>query len=204
MCKFNLAMRRLFFILFILFSCKLTIAQYTFRGRVFNELRQQHMTWGNVKLGIAPGKLRNNRNNQTISKIDSLGYFSIVLKDSANVTLIVDCSLDGMAIKTVSFTDTLIIFNIKTTCNEYNIDRAKKDIEKNDIYFLCSLGYATYKFSDADRAFEKKYGINYYSFGDQPIMSDCMWLYNKTIAEYLDKKFGEEWRKEIRQDVPFR
>lgn len=197
-------MRKLFLILFIFFTSNVTIAQYKFRGRVFNELRQRPMTWGNVRLGVAPGKVRSNRINKTITKIDSLGYFSITLKDSANITLVVDCGLDGMAVKTVSFADTLIIFSIKTDCNDYyNVERAKKDIEKNDIYLLCHLGYATYKFSDADTVFEKKYSIKYYTFADEPIMSDCMWLYNKTIAEYLDKKFGEEWRKEVRWDVPF-
>jgi hypothetical protein len=38
--------------------------------------------------------------------------------------------------------------------------------------------------------------------GDEPETEDCVWLYNKTIAAYLDSKFGEEWRRQVRPDVP--
>ncbi len=61
-----------------------------------------------------------------------------------------------------------------------------------------------YKFSGADNTFQKKYGVTYHSFGDETIMYDCMWQYNTEIAEFLDKKYGEIWRIEVRWDVPFR
>jgi hypothetical protein len=157
------------------------------------------MTWGNVRLAAAPGS---HRRNQTIAKVDSLGYFSVALKDSANVNIVVDCVLDGMAVKTVNYADTLIIFTIQTECKGYNAERAKKDIENNQQRLLCHLGYATYHFSEKDSAFEKKYGVSYYTFADMPIQADCMYLYNKTVAEYLDKKYGKAWRTEVRWDVP--
>src|SRR5687768_9036208 len=100
-------MVKITFILCILLCYKNTLAQYTFRGKVFNEIRQKNMTWGHVKLGERPGSFRTKRNDPTEGIIDSSGFFSIMVNDSANVTLIVDCGLNGRDTKTVSYADTL-------------------------------------------------------------------------------------------------
>ena len=177
-----------------------TQAQYNYRGQVFSAIRQEPITFGTVRLPSPPGT---GRYGEQLAKIDSLGYFSFSLKDTSNVWVVVDCMLAGSKSQRIFYRDSMTIISIKTDCYDYNRERAKKDIEKNDIYLLCDLGYAAYKFSDKDSAFEKKYSVKYYSFGDESIWYDCMWLYNKTIAEYLDKKFGEGWRNEVRWDVPF-
>jgi hypothetical protein len=194
-------MQRLLFILLIVLSYKETLSQYRYRGYVFSTIRLEPIAFGTVRLPSSPG---NGRHGKELTKVDSLGFFTVTLKDTTNVRLVVDCVLAGNTMQRVFYTDTVIFFPITTTCDDYNVEKAKKDIENNQILLLCDLGYATYKFSEKDKAFETKYGISYHTFADEPIMSDCMWLYNKTVAQYLDKKFGDEWRKEVRWDVPFR
>lgn len=192
-------MRILIFILLSLLVSGVAESQYVFRGRVFSEVRNQPITFGTVRLPSPPGT---GRHGKTVANVDSLGYFTAVLKDSANVTLIVDCILAGRVSKTVSYSDTLILFNIKPYCPEYTAEKATQDIKAGTITLLCQLGYATYEFNKADSAFSKKYNVTYHTFADEPINYDCMWLYNRVVAEYLDKKYGDSWRKEVRWDVP--
>lgn len=201
MCKPNPTMRRLLLILSFYFFCTATQAQYKYRGQVFSAIRQEPITFGVVRLPSPPGS---GRHGKELAKIDSLGYFSFSLKDTSNVRIVVDCMLRGSTVQKLFYSDTTTKIFLHTDCSDYNVDRAKKDIEKNEPYLLCHLGYATYHFSAADSAFEKKYGVTYYTFADEPIWSDCMWLYNTTVAEYLDKKYGNAWRKEVRWDVPLK
>jgi len=200
MCKPNPTMRKLFFILTITLSSRATHAQYIYRGKVISAIRQQPIIFGTVRL---PSRLGVGYDGKELAKIDSLGNFTVKLKDTTNVRFVIDCILAGSTMQRVYYTDTVIVFSITTDCYDYNVEKAKRDIDSNRILLLCDLGYAIYKFTDKDRAFKKKYGITYYTFADTPIMSDCMWLYNKTIAGYLDDKFGKEWRKEVRWDVDF-
>lgn len=194
-------MRKLLLILTIFPFFTTTQAQYKFRGQVFSAIRKEPITFGVVRL---PSPLGTGRYGKQLAKIDSLGFFSFTMKDTSNVRIVIDCMLAGGAIQTLFYSDTMAKVFIYTDCSDYNVERAKKDLEKNEPYLLCDLGYATYHFSAADSAFEKKYGVTYYTFADTPIWSDCMWLYNTTIAEYLDKKYGDAWRKEVRWDVPFK
>ena len=193
-------MRRYFLIIISFLFSTVTSAQYIYRAQVFSDIRQEPITFGTVRL---PSPQGTGRHGKELAKIDSLGFFTFSLKDTLNVWVVVDCGLAGSKSQRIFYTDSVTKVSIKTDCYDYNAERAKKDIDKNEIYLLCHLGYVTYKFSAADSAFEKKYELTYYTFADEPIWSDCMWLYNKTIAEYLDKKFGEAWRKEVRWDVPF-
>lgn len=48
---------------------------------------------------------------------------------------------------------------------------------------------------------EKKFGFEYVTFGCIAVPDECIVQYNKVIFEYLDKKYGTRWRKEIRPDV---
>ena len=201
MCKLNPTMRKLILIIIILVFYKTSQAQYKYCGQVFSSIRQEPITFGIVRL---PSPAGTGRHGKELVKIDSLGYFSFFLKDTSNVRIVVDCVLAGNTMQRLFYSDTVVRIFIKTDCYDYNADRARKDIEKDDIYLLCHLGYATYKFSSIDSAFMKKYGVRYYTFADEPIMSDCMWLYNSEIAVYLDRKYGDIWRKEVRWDVPFK
>jgi hypothetical protein len=151
-----------------------------------------------------PSPPRSGRDGKVLAKIDSLGFFSFSLNDTANVWVVVDCWLSGSTMERLFYSDTAAKIWLYTDCTDYHAERAKKDIEKNEPSLLCHLGYATYEFDAADSIFEKKYGVSYHTFADEPILTDCMWLYNTTIAGYLDKKYGTAWRKEVRWDVPFK
>jgi hypothetical protein len=192
-------MRLAILILTILLVSK-SDAQYVYRGQVFSAITRRRINFGSVHLITVSGT---GRYGKEVSKVDSLGYFTFSLKDTSNVQIIVDCGLNGRTRQRIFYSDSLIIISIKMDCFEYNVDRAKKDIADNKIHLLCDFGYEKYKFTPADSAFEKKYGITYQSFGDSPIWLDCMFLYNNTVAEYLDKKFGNSWRNDVRWDVPF-
>ena len=54
-----------------------------------------------------------------------------------------------------------------------------------------------------DKLFEKKYKVMYHGCGDgcTGIITDCIETYNKSIGDYLDKKYGKVWRKEVNKDV---
>ncbi len=194
-------MSKLLSILTICFFCTTIQAQYKYRGQVFSAIRQEPITFGEVRL---PSPRGTGYYGRLLSKIDSLGYFTFTLKDTSNVQIVVDCVLDGSTSQRLNYSDTVTKVLIYTNCSDYNADQAKRDIEDGSPRLLCDLGYATYKFNAVDSAFEKKYSVNYYTFADEPIWHDCMWLYNTTIAEYLDKKYGIAWRKEVRWDVPFK
>jgi hypothetical protein len=170
-------------------------SQYTYRGRVYSKIRQVPMTWGNVEI-------EGGRRRKQAGKVDSLGYFSFTINHKSNIHLYIDCVLDGEASTIVSYADTLIIMYINNDCYDYNEKRAQADIDNGEILLLCDLGYASYKFSQVDKEFEQKYKVKYYTFADEPIWSDCMWLYNRVIGKYLDNKYGDGWRKEVRWDVP--
>jgi hypothetical protein len=201
MCKLDPTMRKFLSILTFTLVTNATNAQYTFHGQVFSDIRKEPIGFGVVRLS---SQIRTPRNEKVLAKIDSLGKFTFSLKDTSNVFIEIDCHLDGSKIQRIYYSDSITRIYIKTDCYNYNSDRAKKDINKNDIYLLCNLGYPSYKLNSADSLFQKKYGIKYHMFGDQPNWSDCLWLYNTTVAEYLDKKYGKTWRKEVRWDVPFR
>ena len=86
MCKPNPPMRKfiLIFTLFILY--KATQAQYNYRGQVFSAIRQEPITFGVLRL---PSPQGTGRHGEELAKIDSLGYFSLTLKDTANVRVVV-------------------------------------------------------------------------------------------------------------------
>ena len=38
-------------------------------------------------------------------------------------------------------------------------------------------------------------------FGCEAVAWESLYEYNRTVFEYLDKKYGKKWRKKIRQDI---
>ena len=77
---------------------------------------------------------------------------------------------------------------------------AELDIENNKPRLLVFGGIAPYT-THEDGKFGNKYGIMFQVFGDTAPPMDCLEQYNNRIFQYLDKKFGGEWRKEVRKDV---
>ena len=54
---------------------------------------------------------------------------------------------------------------------------------------------------NSDQDFESKYQITYSDYGDLPAKDECMYNYNSTIFDFLTKKYGNSWKREIRKDA---
>jgi hypothetical protein len=77
-------------------------------------------------------------------------------------------------------------------------DIAQKDIANNTIHILLPGCIFKADIYPKDTIFEKKYNVKYWSL-EYSTLNDNE--YNQIIFEYLDKKFGKDWRNEIRPDA---
>ncbi len=75
------------------------------------------------------------------------------------------------------------------------------NIANNNMFVLLPGGIAGSEIFDSDTTFEYKYKVTYQSNGCVFSFDDNETEYNLTIFEYLDKTYGNSWRKEIRQDA---
>lgn len=89
--------------------------------------------------------------------------------------------------------------NIEVDC-EFDRNVAKKDLKNGAPKLLLIGGIAPFT-SVHDSEFAKKFGIDFYDFGDTSPPIECVEQYNSVIFAYLDKEFGMTWRKEVRPDV---
>jgi len=79
--------------------------------------------------------------------------------------------------------------------------QAKKEIRKGHVRLLLIGGIApVYYFGQEN--FEKKFNAEYFDFGDSgsPAIT-CVKLYNDEVFAYLDRKYGNAWRHDVRRDV---
>jgi len=103
---------------------------------------------------------------------------------------------------------TVLAFNKIKASELPNADTAKvhseklamADVKAGNLKFLLRGGIVT-TYKKGQEVFEKKYRLKYYDFGCIMPADISINDYNKTIAGYLDKKFGLSWRKEVRKDV---
>ncbi|HVN47726.1 MAG TPA: hypothetical protein VMU30_02775 [Bacteroidota bacterium] len=79
---------------------------------------------------------------------------------------------------------------------------AEKDIKHQIPKLFLAGGIVPIVYSD-DTLFENKFKIRYYDFGDTPPADAIIRKYNRTIFNYLDYKYGTEWRSFVRKDVLF-
>ena len=133
---------------------------------------------------------------------DSLGDFKLNIKKPGEYKI----NLSGIGYQKCDTTinlqqkDSLNLY-IKVANCDINDTTAKHDIIKRKIQLLLVGGIVPIRFNNQND-FEKKYGLKYVDYGDQiPASLECLALYNKTIFEYLDNKFGKSWRFEVRPDV---
>jgi len=84
--------------------------------------------------------------------------------------------------------------------NDINKGKAIEDIENGEINILISSGIAPVEYK-ADRKFMKKYNVNFKDLGCEAIAQESLIEYNKVVFEYLDKKYGNKWRRKIRKDI---
>lgn len=77
--------------------------------------------------------------------------------------------------------------------------QAKYDIEHNDMKLFCCFGFLVSAQTQKDKEFEKEFGVKYYTMGDAPPAPiDKLRTYNIAIGEYLDRRYGTEWRKKTK------
>tara|TARA_R110002072_G_scaffold302065_1_gene483659 strand:- start:1957 stop:2382 length:426 start_codon:yes stop_codon:yes gene_type:complete len=92
-----------------------------------------------------------------------------------------------------------ITFVNPKTCEQID-DWIKSDFDNNNVYLFLQGGIAPVEYT-TDKNFENKYGIYFFDFGCVPPSEKCVIEYNSKVFDYLEKTYGEKWKKEIRDDV---
>ncbi|MBT2560631.1 hypothetical protein J7E50_07270 [Pedobacter sp. ISL-68] len=82
----------------------------------------------------------------------------------------------------------------------YSIKLANDDLKNGRVKFLIQGGFAPVYYKGQE-IFEKKYNISYYEFGCVMPSDISIKHYNKVVAAFMDRKFGKDWRKEVRKDI---
>lgn len=77
---------------------------------------------------------------------------------------------------------------------------AESDIQKGVPFLLLMDGIAPTIIS-TDPEFEKRHGIYFYEYGCTGPDKEIIIAYNEIIFNFLSKKYGKKWLKEVRQDV---
>jgi hypothetical protein len=76
-------------------------------------------------------------------------------------------------------------------------------IRQNKIQLFCGGGFAPLASMPADKDFETQYAVKYWILDCRMPEDADLQSYNKTVADFLDKKYGKEWRQKVRPDVFF-
>jgi hypothetical protein len=138
---------------------------------------------------------------------DSLGHFTIydLPKGRYKLSFTAFGFGNNDTIITVrSSTIANIYWIIKTNCPEYNSEKALNDINENNAKLMLQSVFSSMTMLTAKEVqdFKREFGITYHDFdNDVTIPQECLRLYNQTIFNSLDKKFGGAWRKKVRKDV---
>jgi hypothetical protein len=195
-------MRQILLILTIGFFFNNLIAQ--------DSIKSDYQIKGNAKiliglLAILPSNetIISINNSNKITKTDSLGYFQFDRLKNGQYLI----HIEGNGFKSL---DTLVTINDRTIDNlqlllisNCRINRriADLDIMKGTPKLLV-LGGFTPIIEINQNKFERKYDVEYFIYGDcDPPSDSCATDYNKRIFEFLDLKFGQKWRKQVRKDI---
>lgn len=85
---------------------------------------------------------------------------------------------------------------------KYSVESAKKALENGTAELVAIYGTALILNSQQDDLFKEKYGVGIKVFGDMIDGSPRdLKLYNYTIFEWLDDKYGKGWIKDVRKEV---
>ena len=85
---------------------------------------------------------------------------------------------------------------------KYSVESAKKALENGTAELVAICGTALILNSQQDDLFKEKYGVGIKVFGDVIDGSPRdLKLYNYTIFEWLDDKYGKGWIKDVRKEV---
>jgi hypothetical protein len=92
-----------------------------------------------------------------------------------------------------------ITFVNPETCEQID-EWIKADFKNKNVYLFLQGGIAPVEYT-TDKDFENKYGIYFFDFGCVPPSEKCVIEYNSLVFDYLTKKYGKKWKREIRNDV---
>ena len=87
--------------------------------------------------------------------------------------------------------------------SQFNKEGAALDLDNNNLRILFPGGFGGMPDFDneEDISFQKKYSVKFHSQGCIRFEGENEKEYNLTIFAYLDDKYGEVWREEIRDDA---
>lgn len=157
-------------------------------------------------------------NVQILSIVDSLPVPGSLIKID-NKKLITSDSLGSLTILTtkrkirltlysaINQVDTVVyIKSISTPIKIFipaRIDSALAvyHIKHNKLLLFCGGGIAPLAPMPSDKIFEALYLIKYHLLDCSLPPLEELYSYNKIVADYLDKKYGNEWRQKVRPDV---
>jgi hypothetical protein len=107
--------------------------------------------------------------------------------------------IDSIFLNSGGESTSIMTFLSKDGCNKTG-KLAQIDITQNRAKLLIYGGISPIIYAN-QIAFETKYNISYFDFGDTGPSLECARSYNFEIFRYLTEKSGNSWMKEIRKDV---
>ena len=191
-------MNKLTVILLLMFFASFgqtTKTEFEITGKVKIYLVDEWINLKNAKVELIQKK--------EISDIDSLGNYKFIVDKNGSYELRVldfkNSKIFHLEIIDESITDFDLYIKENIDC-EVNKMVAEEDIKMNKPRLLLSGGILPIHEIGQEKI-EKKYSFKYYDFGCISPPIECIIQYNKLIFDYLDKKYGENWRREVRKDV---
>ena len=136
--------------------------------------------------------------SDSLTSKDSIPAVTVTIPDSVNVIACGPWSYDPHSIQ-IDWSKILVA--IPALESSYTPKSARKDLRKGNpvILFRGGLDGMPDFSSETDKAFQRKYGVNFYSQGCLRLPDDDQEGYNRVIFDYLDEKYGEGWRYELRE-----
>ena len=71
---------------------------------------------------------------------------------------------------------------------------AKIDTLSGTVKILTYSGYYRHRLTTNDSIFRHLFNVQIIDYGDTPPCDNCMIYYNRVVFQYLDNKYGREWR----------
>ncbi len=195
--KKNLNIKKNIIKLILILVCGITYGQTEINGKIISGITGEKP--------ISEIYVKELITKQPLTIADSLGNFRIEYLEP-NKKYIIEISAFGYGrqkfdVETKSGINNLT-FELKAVC-EYNAEQAETDWKNGKAKLLLFGSIAPIGNTSSDSRFEKKFGIEYYDFGCEPPISECIKMYNQRIFELMDKKYGMKWRKKVRKDVEY-
>lgn len=169
---------------------------YSISGYAYIKIGNDLFPSNNLALKLNPGNI--------YTETDSLGFFKFnnLRNNTYQLKYVYDGSRNNkfeVIVKDKSIDNFKIVYD--SNC-QFSKQKALEDIKNNSIKLLVIGGYAPVKYV-TDKFQEKKFNFKYYIFGCLIENPQCIIQYNKTIFRFLDKKYGKQWRQEVRDDITF-